>query len=225
MSFENKSEIGIGIYTVPDLAEILNLKYYKVQRLLNEYWDKRFAEQLGSKYSWTDGKSKAVSFHTLIEFYIFFQLKETGISTKNILKAHTELSIMFSTPFPFAKAEVINGISCIGKNVFFEFKNKDIINLDSSKQLNLKFIKIFANKLDFDNGNLAVRLWPLGKEKSIVVDPNYKLGMPTIIGTNIYPESIYQLHLAEEPLKFIASTYSLSEKEVKDAIEFCKKAA
>ena len=225
MSFENKSEIGVGIYTVPDLAEILNLKYYKVQRLLNEYWDKRFADKLGKKYSWSDGKSKAVSFHTLIEFYIFFQLKEIGISTRNILKAHSELSEMFSTAFPFAQAEVINGINCVGKKVLFEFKNRDIINLDSSKQLNLKFIKSFANKLDFDNDNLAVRLWPLGKENSIVVDPNYKLGLPTIKGTNIYPESIYQLHLADEPLKFIASTYSLTEKEIKDAIQFCKKAA
>lgn len=225
MSLENKSLIGVGIYTVPDLAEILNLRYYKVQRLLNEYWDKRFASQLGQKYSWSDGKSKAVSFHTLIEFYIFFQLKETGISTRNILKAHTELSEMFSTPFPFANANVINGINCVGKKVLFEFENKDIINLDASKQLNLKFIKSFASKLDFDNGNLAVRLWPLGKDKSIVVDPNYKLGLPTINGTNIYPESIYQLHLADEPLNFIASTYLLSENEVKDAIEFCKKAA
>ena len=72
MHFENKLEIGYGIYTMPDLANILNLKYYKVQRLLNEYWDKKFGSELGERYSWSDGKSKAVSFHTLVEFYIFF---------------------------------------------------------------------------------------------------------------------------------------------------------
>ncbi|MDG1320741.1 MAG: DUF433 domain-containing protein [Polaribacter sp.] len=225
MIFETKSTTGTGIYTIPDLAEILNLKYYKVQRLLSEYWDKRFADQLGINYSWSDGKSKAVSFHTLVEFYIFFQLKEIGVSTTNILKAHSELSEMFSTPFPFANSSVINGINCVGKKVLFEVNNEDIINLDSSKQLNLKFIKHFASKLDFDQESLAVRLWPLGKEKSIVVDPNHKFGRPIIKGSNIYPETIYQLYLANEPINFIASSFSITENEVDDAIEFCKKAA
>ena len=72
---------------------------------------------------------------------------------------------------------------------------------------------------------LTVRLWPLGKEKSIVVDPNHKFGRPIIKGSNIYPETIYQLYLANEPINFIASSFSITENEVDDAIEFCKKAA
>src|SRR3990172_3100264 len=106
MLFENKPKIGLGIFTVPDIARILNLKYYKVERILNDYWDNRFANDLGSKYSWTDGKSKAVSFHTLVEFYIFYQFKEAGVTTKSILKAHQELSIWYKTPFPFATSHI-----------------------------------------------------------------------------------------------------------------------
>ena len=82
MDFENKVEIGNGIYTLPDLAKILDLDYYKIRRLLNEYWDKRFAKDFRSKYSWLVGNSRAVSFHTLIEFYIFYQFKDLGVSTQ-----------------------------------------------------------------------------------------------------------------------------------------------
>lgn len=225
MKFENKAEIGTGIYTQPDLARILNLDYYKVQRLLNEYWDKRFAAEFTEKYSWTVDKSKAVSFHTLVEFYIFYQLKESGVSTQGILKAHKELSKIFKTPFPFAKSEILDGMNCFGKKIVFEMNNDEIIDLDSTKQLNLKFIKNFMHKLDFDNNSLAMRLYPLGKKNSVIVDPKHQFGQPTIQGTNLFPETIYNLYKKKETKKFIASSYDITVKQVNDAIDYCKTAA
>ena len=62
MDFEDKVEIGNGIYTLPDLAKILDLDYHKVRRLLNEYWENRFGNNLNAKYSWSSGNTKAVSF-------------------------------------------------------------------------------------------------------------------------------------------------------------------
>ncbi|MCK0191712.1 DUF433 domain-containing protein [Arenibacter sp. F20364] len=225
MKFENKAEIGTGIYTLPDLARILNLEYHKVQRLLNEYWDKRFAAEFSEKYSWTVGKSKAVSFHTLVEFYIFYQLKESGVSTHGILQAHKELSQIYETPFPFAKSEILDGINCFGKKIVFEINNDEIIDLDSTKQLNLKFIKSFMHKLEFDNNSLAMRLYPLGKKNSVIVDPRHQFGQPTIQGTNLFPETIYNLYKKKESKKFIAYSYDISVKQVNDAIEYCKTAA
>ncbi len=225
MEFENKAELGIGVYTLPDLASILNLKYYKVQRLLNEYWDKRLANNLNSNYSWTVENNKAVSFHTLVEFYIYFQLKESGVSTQRILKAHKELSKTYKTPFPFAKSEILDAINCFGKKIVFELNHEDIIDLDSTKQLNLKFIKNFMKKLDFDKNNLAERLYPLGKRNAVIVDPKHQFGQPTIKGTNIFPDTIYNLYKSKESKKFIAASFDLSLKQINDAIEYCKNAA
>lgn len=225
MEFENKAELGIGVYTLPDLASILNLKYYKVQRLLNEYWDKRLANNLNSNYSWTVENNKAVSFHTLVEFYIYFQLKESGVSTQRILKAHKELSKTYETPFPFAKSEILDAINCFGKKIVFQLNHEDIIDLDSTKQLNLKFIKNFMKKLDFDKNNLAERLYPLGKRNAVIVDPKHQFGQPTIKGTNIFPDTIYNLYKSKESKKFIAASFDLSLKQINDAIEYCKNAA
>ncbi|AXG69556.1 hypothetical protein KORDIASMS9_01779 [Kordia sp. SMS9] len=222
MKFENKAEIGNGIYTLPDLASILDLDYYKVSKLLNEYWNKRLADNFGSKYSWSIGKNKAVSFHTLVEFYMFYQLKESGVTTQSILKAHRELSETYLTPFPFAKSEILERISCFGKKIVLEISEDLIINLDSTKQLNLKFIKNFMHKLDFDSNNLAKRLYPLGKKNSVVVDPKHQFGQPTLKGTNLFPETIFNLYNNEESKKFIASSYDISVKQVNDAINYCK---
>lgn len=225
MKFENKAEIGNGIYTLPDLASILNLDYRKIRRLLIEYWDKRLTNDFIDKYSWSIGKHRAVSFHTLVEFYIFYQLKESGVSTQNILKAHKELSLGYNTPFPFAQSHILDGLNCFGKRIVFEIDKDLIIDLDSTKQLNLKFIKEFMSKLEFDNNSLAKRLYPMGKKNSVVVDPKHQFGQPTIKGTNLFPETIYKLYLNKESKKFIASSYDLSLKQVNDAIEFCKLAA
>jgi uncharacterized protein (DUF433 family) len=224
MKFENKIDLGIGIYTISDIASILDLKYFKVERLLNEYWDKRFSEELGNKYSWSIGKSKAVSFHTLVEFYIFFQLRESGVSTQQIIKAHHELSKMYKTAFPFAVSQIIESIRCVGKRIVFEI-NGDYINLDATRQFNLKFIQEFAKKLVFDENHLAEKFYPLGKNHSIVVNPHHQFGQPVIDHTNIFPETIYNLYISKESKKFIAASYDLSLKQIDDAIAYCKPAA
>ena len=223
--FENISRLGYGIYTVPDISKILNLKYFKVQRLLNEYWNDRIASKFGQSYSWSDGKSKAVSFHTLIEFYTFFHLKESGINTSRILIAHQELSKMYDTVFPFANERILNAIGIIGKTLVFQLNAENIINLDFSKQLNLLFVKEFIHKLDFDEKDLANRLWPLGKKKLIVIDPHHQFGQPTIKGTNLFPSTIFNLIKAGESKRFISGTYGISEKQILDSIEYCNKAA
>lgn len=225
MQFENHMELGYGIYTIPDIANILNLKYHKVERLLNEYWDKRFADVLGKKYSWSIGKTKAVSFHTLVEFYIFFQLRESGVSTQQILKAHKELSEMYNTAFPFAISKIIQGIRCVGSRIVFKIKDGEYINLDATKQLNLTFIQEFAQKLVFDSNNLAEKFYPLGKKNSVVVDPHHQFGQPVIANTNIFPKTIFNLYNAKESKQYIAASYELTLKQVNDAIAFCKNAA
>jgi len=79
--------------------------------------------------------------------------------------------------------------------------------------------------MDFGTNQLALRYWPLGKERSIVVDPHHQLGQPTIKNTNILAETLYRMYTAGEKVKFIASLYDVSESDVTSSIEFFKKAA
>ncbi len=223
--FENKPKLGIGIYTVPDIAQILRIPYYKANRWISEYWDNRFGRVFQSKYSWTDGKSKAISFHTLIELYIYIQFSEAGVKTKEILQAHKILSNKFNTPFPFATSYILDHISTDGSKIFFMVNDAVIYNIDGTNQLNLKFIESFFKKIDFTDDNLASRLWPLGRKKSVVIDPSHQFGQPVIDGTNIIPSTLFNLFQAGEPVDFIASIYGLKQKEVRDAIAYCKSAA
>jgi len=109
--------------------------------------------------------------------------------------------------------------------VHFEQSDGSIYTIDSARQFKLAIIKEFFKNLDFGSDSVANRLWPLGKDKSIVCDPNHQFGQPVITGTNIIAEAIYELYQAGEPPKFISELYDIDEEKVNDAISFCKMAA
>ncbi|MGF1637011.1 MAG: DUF433 domain-containing protein [Cyclobacteriaceae bacterium] len=223
MVIENKLNIGSGIYTIPDISRILRLPYHKVNFWVNKYWDGELGKEFQHQYSWCVDKTKAISFHTLIEFYVLYQFAEAGVKTRQVLNAHIELSKYFETQFPFAQKEIIENIKTDGRKIYLEFK-ENILSLDGNKQFNLSFIEIFFKSLDFDNEFLATKFWPLGKTKSIVIDPKRQFGQPVIGNTNIYPETLFNLYKGGDSIDFIAFTYDLEKHQVIDAIDFCNAA-
>jgi len=223
MDTENTLNIGTGFYTIPDIARILRLPYHKVNLWVKKYWDGELGSEFKSKYSWSIENSKAVSFHTLIEFYVLILLAEAGVKTRQVLNAHKELARHFNTMFPFARKSILENIRTDGNKIYFNL-NESILSLDGTKQFNLDFIKIFFKNLDFDEDLLATKFWPLGKEKNIIIDPKRQFGHPVIGSTNIYPETIYNLYKSGESVEFIAFTYEIGKKEVRDAIDFCQAA-
>jgi uncharacterized protein (DUF433 family) len=220
-AFENKPQLGGGIYTIPDIAQILRLPTNKVSRWVRTYWDEKLGKDFDKRYSWNIEQTKAVSFHTLVELYIFHQLHLAGLKPKKVLKAHQMLSERYNTLSPFANAEVLNSLKTDGGRIYLEQDHQTIVTLDDSNQLNFDFIKLFFKLVEFDDDALARRFWPLGKSKSIVCDPERQFGHPVISETNIYPEAIFSLYKAGEPVKFISYLYELSEHQVQDAIDYC----
>ena len=220
MNFENKLDIGTGCYTASEIAHILQVPYHKVHTWMNKYWDGKLGKEFGEKYSWTVDNTRAVSFHTLVEFYVMMQLSEAGVKPKEVLKAHSILSKQFDTAFPFAQKTLLKGMQTDGKTVYLHFEDK-ILSLDGSQQLNLSLIKAFYKNLEFDGNEMASRFWPMGKNKSIVIDPERKFGHPIINGHNIYPEVLHGMFKAGDSIRFIAAIYEISTKQVKDAIQYC----
>ena len=65
----------------------------------------------------------------------------------------------------------------------------------------------------------------MGKENSIIVDPKHQFGQPTVQGTNLFPETLYNLYKNKESKKLISLSYDISMKQVTDSIIYCKKYA
>lgn len=220
--FDNNIELGNGIYTVPDLAAILNLPQAKVRRWLNDFYNSRLGEKYQGKYSSGEGRNKVTNFYTLIEFYVFYLLREHRVGVKKIMAAHEQMANQLQTPYPFASSQILTE----GKNIFYILPDGTTMYADKSQQIVIrKAIESFCKKIQYSKNQLAERYYPLGKKHHVVVDPHHQFGQPVLEGTNILADTIYSMFKAKEPIEVIARLYEVSEKEVTDAIQFCKQAA
>lgn len=209
------SKLGEGIYSIPDIAFLLRLPKAKVRRWLNDFWDVRLAEKYHQKYSWGQGREKATNFYTLIEFYVFYQLRNAGVAVNSILNAHEEMAMQLRTPYPFASAELLTD----GKSILYSLEDGTTVKADKTHQITFKeIIKDFCKKIEFSNNKLAERYYPLGKQQQVIVDPNHQFGQPVIEDTNVLAETIYRMYTAGESNEFLARLYDIPLKNVEAAI-------
>ena len=219
-AFETKPivDIGTGIYTMPDVAAILGLPVAKVRRWLRSYWNAQFGQATGMSFSEGEGRELVVNFHTLIEFYVFYQLRDRGVSVKKIVEAHRILEDLYQTAYPFATVSLL---AQKGGNVLFEGKVGELIRADESLQIVIKEILApFCDKIEFGPDKLAKCFYPSGRNSSVVVDPRRRFGQPVIADTNITTETVFDLHRGGEPTDVIARIYDLTAKQVRDALSY-----
>jgi uncharacterized protein (DUF433 family) len=222
-SFETQSIIGVGtgIYTLTDIASILQLPAAKVRRWMHEYWQLRFGSP-ESEFSYGSGKELVTNFLTLIEFFTFYQLRHHGVSAQKIVKAHGILEITFGTKYPFAQSNILTN----GRPVLFSGEVGKLIKADETLQITIKEIfEPFCKKVEFNEDDIVKRFFPMGKDHSIVIDPKRQFGQPVIDDTNILAETIYNLHRGGESVETITCLYELTVDQVNDAINYYRRAA
>lgn len=209
-------QLGSGIYTIPEVAFLLKLPISKVRRWMTDFWDSRLSKKNDHDYSWGKGSARATNFFTLIEFYIFYQLRELNVSTAKIFNAHQDMADQLNTPYPFASSKILSD----GRSILFTLKDGTIVNADKSKQSVFKqIIEKFCKKIEFSETDIAERFYPLGKDKHIIVDPHHQFGQPVIERTNILAQTLYELYNAGESIEFLTRLYDLEETDVQNAIE------
>jgi len=79
----------------------------------------------------------------------------------------------------------------------------------------------FLDKVEFSAaGDAAERLFPLGRNKPIVLDPTRSFGEPTIPGAGVRTEIIAELIGAGEDPARVAELYSISVGDVDQVLDF-----
>jgi uncharacterized protein (DUF433 family) len=219
---KNDMALGNGIYSVPDLAHILQLPQHKVRRWLSAFYDQRLGSDYEGRYSWGEGRDKATNFLTLIEFYVFYILRQQRMGVSKILENHKQMSKVLDTKYPFASYKLLVN----KKEILYSIDEDTWVHADKSNQIVIyKIVSDFFKKIDFSDKDLAERFWPLGKDHCIVVDPHHQFGQPVINGTNINAATIFSMYESGEPIPTIGILYDLTVEQVNDAIAFCKRKA
>lgn len=209
--------VGEGVYSVPDAARILNFPVDKVRRWVKKYWEDKFtAEKNG--YTWGEGRDRGFNFHTLVELIAIFALREQSVSFHKIIKARKFLCDEFNTDYPFASKKVMSD----GQQFYYAISKTVLLDVNLARQTSIKkLVEPYCEKLDFDKINLlAKQFWPLGKERSIVVNPNHRFGEPVVDGTNISADILASMAAGGDDVNMIADLYQLNPDQVEDAIAY-----
>lgn len=216
-------QLGKGIYSIPEAAAILNMPVSKVRRWVKKYWELEFLQGADASYTWGERREKAFHFLTLIEIIAVDSFREIGVSFSKIKLAHSKLSNILETNYPFAHAELMTD----GKRIFHQYLEESLLEVDEKQQFSFtQLVAPYCQKIDFqDKTQLAERFWPLGKDHEIVVDPHHSFGQPVIKGTNTTVETIYSMLNAGESPDFVASIYDLNLNAVEDVMSFMKRNA
>lgn len=211
-------KLGGGIYNTTDVADLLKISNHKAYYLLNNYLGDKFKKQTEFDYRISDDDDRFyVNFLALIELYVFQKFRNAKVSAQKVRKIHDFLSKKLNTPYPFASTDFYKS----GKDIYFK-DGDDWVITDKSLQIALKkIIESFGAKISFNENNLAEKYFPLGKDKSIVIDPNYRFGQPILKDSYLPIEPLYETYIAEEgDADLICHTYNISKNEIDDIVEF-----
>ncbi len=204
-------------YSVTDIATILDLPEAQVKQWLKEYKKGQLADQQ------PEGSANLTAdFHTLIEFYTFYQLRSQGVWPSRINNAREILAELLHTQYPFATANILTD----GKNVFYHAEIGELIKADQTLQMTIReVVAPFCKRIEFGDDSLATKLYPQGRESAIQIDPSRQAGRPVVGDTEVLARSVFDLFLQGHSVTDLAQRFDLSPKQVEDVIAFHEKQA
>ena len=159
-----------------------------------------------------------VSFFDLVEVAAIGRLKDVGWSLRAIRKAVESCQTMFDLHRPLVTERFKTG----GRDIFVQRGGALIevgIGHRKGEQAWDQVLAPFLNTVSYE-GQLARRWWPIGRERRVVVDPDYGYGLPVIQGSGVRTEIVYEQVQALESQERIAYSFNITLEEVEHAIQF-----
>ena len=87
-----------------------------------------------------------------------------------------------------------------------------------------QIVKMFSDRLNFEDATkygFARRWYPNGKEGLVVIDPEISFGRPTLMGTGIPTNNIYDLFLGEnKTIEPVSNWFEIPANEIQAAVQF-----
>jgi uncharacterized protein (DUF433 family) len=219
---------GVGIYSVGEASRLTGVSGPRIRRWVKGYTFKSGERVLQSPPVWIsqltplDGEI-ALGFLDLIEVRFVDAFLKRGVKWTTVRKAEARARELFDTTHPFAT----KNFRTDGRGIFAELgshKDKAIIELASSQLSFSQLVSPFLVGIDFEKDS-AVRWWPLGSAKRVVIDPSRSFGQPIVAKEGVPTSVLARAFEIEGEEGIVARAYQVSRISVRHAVEFEKKLA
>ena len=212
--------LGIGLYTATEASRLLTLPATSVRRWLGGY------RSAGRDYAplWTPQLPKLESqlglgFLDVMQLRIVARLaSETKISPRQLRRALQLARELLHHDHPFATARFRTD----GRRLFLEIGREtgepEIYDVLGKQYGFHRVIEPSFRDVDLDTE--ITRWWPLGRQRSVVLDPQRSFGAPIISRSGIPTATLARAAEVEGSAPEVTRWYPVTEREVRDAIVF-----
>jgi len=223
--------LGAPYYTIAQASRLCGITRYRVSRWLRGYkysydvgGEKRHGEQHSLIERNLDDDSASISFLELIDLLFVKRFLDRGYSLQKIRKVFDATREYLKTPhFASARFYVFGSRTILDENI--SINEKSFLALFSGGQRAFpEIVEPVGEKIDFEDiteYGLATRWYPRGKTGFIVLDPKVSFGQPTIIGTRITTDNIYDLYIGEnKKTESVSNWFNLPSFKIDSAVAF-----
>ena len=139
---------------------------------------------------------------------------------KTLRTAHekAEQSLGF---YPFSRGNFVTD----GRRLFQELapqvkSDGAFVDLISDQASFKRVVSPYIVDLEFAGDGQASEWWPLGKNRSVVLNPKRSFGQPIVAREGVPTNILARAYRAEQSFPRVAHWYDVSERAVRDAVEY-----
>lgn len=224
------SNVGRGVYTLTEASLLTGVNRHRISRWCRGYT----FEYRGTRLTMPPiigrepepGEPPILTFADLIEIRFLDAFRQKGVSTKALRIASQRAKELLGRHHPFSTQIFKSDGRTVLAEVTKETGDKALLDIMSDQFV---FETVLAPYLyaglDFNELKEPTRWWPLGKDRSVVIDPRRAFGAPIIARAGIQTKILSSAVNAEQSVEFVAKWYGVEVQEVTDAVQFETKLA
>ncbi|MFC0133596.1 DUF433 domain-containing protein [Massilia eurypsychrophila] len=220
--------IGTGIYPLHQAARLVGAEPRALRRWVQGYSRRYKGEQVRSEPLWKtqlrdqDLPDDVIGFRDLLELRMVAAFVRHGVDLKVIRATVEAASHNFGLDYPLTNQQFRTDGRRIFLQALKEASEEELLMDDLRKQFVFSDIikPTLYEGIEYGTDG-AIRWFPLGKRKTIVLDPALQFGTPVISGTGVPTDTIYASYMAEgRDQDMVARIFDLTPKMVTDAVDF-----
>jgi len=216
--------LNLGIYSVPEASQLTGVSRERIRRWLRgyrsnlrkKYYSALWQAQLPAK----DGKV-ALGFLELIEVKSVGAFLDKGVSWPMIHKVREKAEQLYpGVSHPFCTEHFVTDGHGIFAAVHQETGEESLLEIASDQHVFSEITKPFLKQLEFRDGTILERWWPLGTDRHVVVDPRKNFGHPIIAHEGVPTRALAESVKANGSIEEVARWFEVNPRSVAEAVEY-----
>lgn len=213
--------IEIGIYTIPEAAELVSAPPRALRVWVEGRKDKQapvIDNQVGRI-----GRTVAVSFTNLMELRFVSEFSKAGVRLNGIRAIMDEVRDILKHPHPFATKTVFK---TDGKKIVAEIARKNgvqvIYDLKSKNyEMHVVVLKSLKENVIWTPAGDAIAWYPRPEfAPNVIIHSRHSFGRPILRASKIPTETLAEAMAAEGSAKTVSQLFCVPEKQVREAVSF-----